>query len=56
MIGDRNGSLDALRQFEVSSANCYDPNEQLRLMAVISALGRDRFNTRIHALAESLAQ
>ena len=32
---------------------CYDPNEETRLRKVISAVGEERFNVRIRALAKS---
>merc|ERR1712118_130548 len=56
LAGPRHEALEALRDFDVSVARCYDPNEQQRLMGVISVLGRERFNKRIHALAESLLE
>lgn len=39
-----------LAQFDVSRASCYDPNEEARLMRVIEALGKHRFNKSIRAL------
>lgn len=45
---------ELLSKFDVRSARCYDPNEQARLLEVISALGIGRFNERIRGLGHKL--
>ena len=45
--------LADLEKFNLSDAKCYDPNEETRLRKVISAVGEERFNVRIRALAKS---
>ncbi len=44
--------LAGLRSFDVRRATCFDPNDQERIARIIAAVGRDRFNERIHALAQ----
>lgn len=41
----------ALEGFDVAVASCYDPNEQRRLMGIITALGQERFNRRLRSLS-----
>ena len=38
-------------RFDVSSARCYNPNEETRLRAVIDAVGRGAFNEKVRSLA-----
>ena len=46
--------LNQLKQFQLSNASCYDPNEEYKLRKVIEALGTDKFHEQIHSLAETL--
>lgn len=45
--------LSDLENFHLTDAKAYDPNEETRLRKVIGAVGEERFNTRIRALATS---
>ena len=40
-----------LRDFDVTKAHCYNPNEESRLMTVITAVGVDKFNESIRDVA-----
>ena len=44
-----------LREFDVTSAHCYNPNEESRLMTVIQAVGVDKFNESIRDVAKIYA-
>lgn len=55
LTGRAEDAIEELQQFDVARARCYDPNEQARLMTVISALGQERFNTRIHQMGHTLS-
>ena len=48
--------LTKLRDFSVSDAHCYDPNEEQRLRQVIKAVGIARFEKNIQNLAEKLSE
>ncbi len=37
----------------MSSAHCYDPNEEAKLRSVISSVGDDIFEGRVHVLAKA---
>jgi len=54
--GDGFDALACLESFDVRDAHCYDPNDEARLRKVIEAVGNDRFNSRIRALAKALRQ
>lgn len=43
-----------LRVFDLDAACCYDPNEEARLKGIITSMGRERFEARIHWLGRSL--
>ena len=40
-----------LRDFDVTKAHCYNPNEESRLITVITAVGVDKFNESIRDVA-----
>lgn len=44
--------IGQLATFDVSACKCYDPNEQNRLVGIITAMGITRFNDRMHALGD----
>jgi len=44
------GKCDKLATFELSSAHCYDPNEEAKLRLVIASVGNDIFQGRVRAL------
>jgi hypothetical protein len=48
--------LESLANFKLSSARCFDPNEEARLRRVLSAFGERRFEARIRALAPKLRE
>ena len=56
-IGDEAGSgrkvLMELCNFNYLNAQCYSPNEQLKITKVIEAVGGDRFNSRVRHLAKA---
>lgn len=43
--------MQELVSFHVQQAHCYDPNEELKLNTVITAVGVDKFHDKIRALA-----
>lgn len=43
--------LDSLKQFSMTNAHCFDPNEEARLRNIISARGETEFQDRIRQLA-----
>ena len=52
-IAEQNSTiLSKLKEFDVANAHCYDPNEELKLMRVIGAVGFRKFNEQIRAMAK----
>ena len=47
---------DALAEFKLEEARCYDPNEEARLREVMRAVGEDRFVARIRSLGRTLGE
>lgn len=45
-------SLGELAKFDSSVARCYNPNEELRLRRVITAIGQVRFESKIRAVGQ----
>mmetsp|Transcript_58406 Transcript_58406/g.120699 ORF Transcript_58406/g.120699 Transcript_58406/m.120699 type:complete len:149 (+) Transcript_58406:1-447(+) len=45
-------ALQKLARFDLMNARCYDPNEELRLRRVISAIGQLSFENKIQALGQ----
>lgn len=50
----RDGLSLQLEGFDVAASLTYDPNERLKLLAVIDAVGRARFNETIHELGQRI--
>ena len=50
----RESVLEALANFCLEDAHCYDPNEEARLRSVMKAVGEDRFVARIRSLGVRL--
>jgi hypothetical protein len=48
--------LESMRDFDVSSCKCYDPNETGKIREIIFSVGADRFNNRIHKFANLLIE
>jgi hypothetical protein len=44
--------MQELVSFHVHLAHCYDPNEELKLNTVITAVGVDKFHDKIRTLAK----
>ena len=44
--------LDSLANFRLEDANCFDPNEELKLRMVMQAIGEKEFVERIRSLAD----
>jgi hypothetical protein len=42
---------NCLRTFDIDQARCYDPNEENKLLTVISAVGKNEFNQKVRKLA-----
>eukprot|EP00434_Breviolum_minutum_P019392 symbB.v1.2.017098.t1/scaffold1319.1/size197804/3 len=47
-----NSALKQLANFDCSNSSCHDPNEEYRLLRVINAIGRERFENKIRALGQ----
>jgi hypothetical protein len=47
----RESILENMAQFELDDAHCYDPNEEIKLRAVMTEVGEEKFVGRIRALA-----
>merc|ERR1719469_1058294 len=45
---------DVLGEFRVAGAHCFDLNNELRLRALVGALGQTHFEERIHSIAVHL--
>jgi len=45
------GQCEELAEFKLSSARCFDPNEEAKLRAVIGSVGIDVFEGRVRMLA-----
>ena len=43
--------MEELIEFDVKTARCYDPNEEIKLNKVIDAVGVDKFHDKIRSLA-----
>ena len=46
----KNKTLNELENFDINKATCYDPNEKLKLLTVIKAVGIDIFQKKIRKL------
>lgn len=49
-------ALESLRTFDVSSARCYDPNEEAKVKTILRALGGALFNQKVRGFGEQYAQ
>jgi hypothetical protein len=49
-----NTMIEELKKFDYRKCSCYDPNEESKLVEIISSVGKDRFNQRIMALGNAL--
>ena len=47
----RESILDNMAEFKLDDAHCYDPNEEIKLRAVMKEVGEEKFVGRIRALA-----
>ena len=47
----RESILDNMANFKLDDAHCYDPNEEIKLRAVMAEVGEEKFVGRIRALA-----
>merc|ERR1711879_55195 len=46
--------FEELRDFDVCSAHCYDPNEEAKLKSVIEAVGEARFNAMVRGIPDKI--
>merc|ERR1711970_1007068 len=53
LISLTDGQCDELATFELSTAHCYDPNEEAKLRAVIGSVGNNVFEDRVHVLVRA---
>lgn len=51
-----NDVLNELKTFDYAYAHCYDPNEEIKIRAVITGVGVVRFHKRIQNLATELTK
>lgn len=51
LSGSHDDAFEMFRNYDVMEARCYDPNEEARLQAVITAVGAEKFNHCIRRLA-----
>ena len=47
----RESILESMSSFELEGAHCYDPNEEIKLRAVMTEVGEEKFVGRIRSLA-----
>jgi hypothetical protein len=47
----RTSILESMAHFKLADAHCYDPNEEIKLRGVMSAVGEEKFVGRIRSLA-----
>ena len=52
----RESILDNMAHFKLGDAHCYDPNEEIKLRAVMAEVGEEKFVGRIRALAGKIRE
>ena len=52
----RESILDNMAHFKLDDAHCYDPNEEIKLRAVMAEVGEEKFVGRIRALAGKIRE
>ena len=50
----REGFIEELQAYRFTDAECYDPNEEAKILQVIQTVGAHRFNTRIRNMGDQL--
>ena len=53
-LSEEDDTCSRMTNFDIRNARCYDPNEEKKLLKVISAVGISRFNKKVRDLGQAL--
>jgi len=54
LLRDTCDTYIAAKQFSVAAATCYSPHDEIRLLKIIDAVGRNAFNKKVRNVIELL--